>query len=228
MNLDDILDDEIQNMSEYLHEELKHEQTLISLKKHHNIYSVERNYINSKEYHDKFEKLPVGKEVQESLYIQAGRLLEFVDNFSEEQMGQERLLAINCRTGEFIVDNFDRDGEVYKTSFTDIEAEQINKCKDSIALIHNHSNNVRPSGQDLLAYLKNDKIKLSLIVCHNGKVYGIYAVKKSFEKIYTDLLEKQKEKTSDIEEAKRLATTEIYLLNESLSERHKFFIVENL
>lgn len=227
MDLDDILD-EIQKLPDFSHEELEHEQPLISLKKNHSVFSVERNYINSKEYHDKFEKLPVGKETQQSLYVQAGRLLEFVDNLSEEEMEQERLLAINCRTGEFIVDNFDRKGEVYKTSFNDAEIKCINKCKDSIALIHNHSHNGRPSGQDILAYLKNDKVKLSLIACHNGEVYGIYAVRQSFEEVYLEALEEQKKKTSNIEEAKRLATTEMYLLNDRLSDRHKFFFIEKL
>lgn len=231
MDLDDILYDDRYNDKrnhKLIIENLKHEQALISLKKNHSVFSVERNYINSKEYHDKFDKLPVGKETQQSLYIQAGRLLEFVDGLSEEEMEQERLLAINCRTGEFLVDNFNRTGEIFRTSFSDTEVEIINKCEDSIALIHNHSHNGRPSGQDILAYLKNDKVKLSLIVCHNGEVYGIYAVRQSFENCYLELLEKQKEKTVDIEEAKRLATTEIYLLNEQLSDRHKFFFVEKL
>ena len=42
------------------------------------------------------------------------------------------------------------------------------------------------------------------------------------------ILERQKDKTSDINEAKRLATTEIYILNEQLSDRHKMFFVEKL
>jgi hypothetical protein len=60
-------------------EQIELEQALISKKEHHNAFTVERNYINSKLYHDKFEKLPVNREVQQSLYNQAGRLLNKVD-----------------------------------------------------------------------------------------------------------------------------------------------------
>ena len=72
-----------------------YEQSLISKKEFVNGFSVERNYINSKEYHDKFEKLPLSKPVIESLYKETGRLLEAVDG-----QEQEHMLAINARTGE--------------------------------------------------------------------------------------------------------------------------------
>lgn len=38
----------------------------------------------------------------------------------------------------------------------------------------------------------------------------------------------KKEKISDIDEAKRLATTEIYIYNDSLSDKKKLFVVEEL
>ena len=45
------------------------EQALITKKNNVNGFSVERNYINSKEYHDKFERLPLSKTVIESLLM---------------------------------------------------------------------------------------------------------------------------------------------------------------
>ena len=141
--------------------------------------------------------------------------MEFVDNLPEDKMGEERLLAINFRTGEFIVDNIE-------------EYNKILACPDSVVLIHNHSGCDIPSGQDLLTYLHDEKIKLSIIACHNGDLYAIYGVRSIFEEVYNKFLEIEKTKTTDIREAKKRTTTKIYALNETLSDRHKYFIVKKL
>ncbi len=41
-------------------------------------------------------------------------------------------------------------------------------------------------------------------------------------------LEQAKQKTDDLDEAKRMATTLLYLLNERLGNRHKLFVLEKL
>ena len=67
------------------------EQPLISKKKNIDGYSVERNYINSKEYHDKFQKLPVNKNVQEALfedYIDDSELVINKDNKIEAKYAE--------------------------------------------------------------------------------------------------------------------------------------------
>jgi hypothetical protein len=235
MDWDDILDDDryderndnltqIQLSEEKLiMEQLDLEQPIISKKLHFNAYSVEREFVNSKEYHDKFERLPVNRDVQQKLYIEAGRLLNFVDGQEEE-----RMLAVNARTGNLLIDNFNREGSIRGTYFTTDEIRKLDECKDGIILMHNHSLNGRPSAQDMLTYLSEERIKVSLILCHDGTVYGIYGVDPMFPKVYEDFLEQLKSKTDDLDEAKRLATTQIYLLNEKLGNRHKLFIVEKL
>lgn len=126
----DILINEYYN----LEQALELEQSIISKKQSHNGYSVEREYINSKEYHDKFEKLAVNKDVQQSIYIQIGRLLEHVDGHSEEKM-----VAIDARTGKFIVDNFAREGRIESTSFTNDEYLLIQK---SILKMEDHPHKI--------------------------------------------------------------------------------------
>ena len=126
------------------------------------------------------------------------------------------------------MDNFERSGEIYRTGFLPKEQKIIEQCKDSVVLLHNHSLNGRPSGQDLLAYLRHDKIKLSLIICHDGTIYGIYGVKPAFERAYSEVFERFKEKSSDLEEIKRLTMTELYIYNDQLSDRHKLFYVQKL
>lgn len=218
-----ILSDETEFINSFLSEQLDVEQPLISKKGIKNAYSVERNYVNSKAYHDKFEVLPVNKDVQQSLYIQSGRLLEFVDG-----QEQERLIAVNARTGELIVDNFNREGSIRGTGFNEYEAESIMKCDDNIILLHNHSLNGRPSAQDLITYFNEEKVKISLIICHDGVVYGIYEVKSEFVTYYYKVLEFEKQRTSNMDEAKRMATTVLYQLNDKLSDRHKLFLVKKL
>ncbi len=217
------------NKSCILKKEEKHllqmelEQTLISKKSTGNIFSVDRDYVNSKAYHDKFEQLPVNHAVQQMLYQEAGRLLEFVDGQEEE-----RLSIVNARTGEHIVDNFARTGSVQNTGLTKEEAKKAIKCKDSLIVLHNHSLNGRPSAQDMLTYLKEKQVKLSLILCHDGTIYSIYEVNPEFKPLYYEYLENAKEKTNDIDEAKRWATSQMYILNDKYGMRHKLFQIRKL
>lgn len=204
-------------------EQFEFEQALISKKNANNGYSVERTYINSKQYRDKFDRLPVNTTVQQALYIQAGRLLEKVDG-----QEQERMLAINARTGEFLVDNFERDGSIKGTGFDEKEYQKILDCPDSVVVMHNHSLNGRPSVQDIMTYLHDNHIRLSLIVCHDGTIYNIMDVKPEAEIAYNEFLQEEKTKTTDIDEAKRFATTKLYEANEKLGKRHKLFRIEKL
>ena len=174
-----------------------------------------------KDFHDIFGKLPLNENVQESLYKQAERLLDFAGRHE----GEERMLAIDARTGEFIADNFERPGQIGGTGFTPEEERKIESCKNFIIVMHNHSYNGPPSAQDLLTYLHNDKIKISFIICHDGTLFGIYAVKKEFEKSYKECLEQAKERISDIDEAKRVARAAIYKANEQLSRSERLFDV---
>ena len=54
-------------------------------------------------------------------------------NFVDGQE-QERMLVVNARTGEFVVDNFDRDGDIYKTGFNSEEYQKILDCPDNIVV----------------------------------------------------------------------------------------------
>ncbi len=235
-DFDDILWDNIKNETiefssdmyfrpsrKFKSEQFELEQALISKKERSNGYSVERVFVNSKQYRDKFSKLPVNTTVQQALYIQAGRLLEEVDG-----QEQERMLAVNARTGKFIVDNFERNGSITGTGFNDQEYQKIIECTDSIALIHNHSLNGRPSIQDLLTYLHDNQIRISIIACHDGTLYSILDVKPETELIYNEILNQTKTLTSNKDEAKRLATTILYQTNDQLDDKHKFFKIEKL
>lgn len=58
--------------------------------------------------------------------------------------------------------------------------------------------------------------------------YAIYKVSDCFEDIYNDFLERELAFTTSMKEAKRLALTKLYQLNDKLSDRHKIFDVRRL
>ena len=202
------------------------EQALVHVKENEpdkEKFVVNRQLVNSKEYHDKFKEIDVPRRVQECLYRETGRLLDFVDGQAEE-----RLLAINARTGDFIVDNFNRSGSEKRTSFIASERMEIDKCKDPIILVHNHSLNGRPSGKDLLSFLHQENVALSLVACHDGTVYEISYVSPKFEKMFYDRIEYYKTNLSDMDEIKRLSLTDLIIENDMISDKHKLFKIRRL
>ncbi len=203
-------DENDENIVKLIHNQLDQSQAFISVKKDKpkNAYSVERNFVNSIHFHNHFSLLPVNKSVQEALYREAGTLLEKMDGKDEE-----RLIAINARNGFVIIDNYEREGEKYRTGFSDEEYKKIIECKDYIILMHNHPDSSPPSGQDLISYFKEDKVKLSIIVCHDGDLYAITRVDKITVKLYHAFLEEYSSKL-DEDSAKTLATDALYKLNE--------------
>ena len=203
-----------QNVERFLNEQA----SLISRKKSAGPWRVDGKYINTKAYHDKFDKLDVSSTVRESVYKETVRLLDMVDGIEDEHM-----IAINSRTGKTLTDNLRRKGNATRTSFTTEEYAKIEECSEKIILIHNHSHNVRPSGTDIVTVAKNDKISMSIVACYDGDVYIIKSAKKDvariYEKIYNDL-----RKVYDVDTAKAFATNKLYLEN----EEHRWFEIERL
>lgn len=192
---------------------LSEQASMITKKDVGEAWRVNADYINTKAYHDKFEKLDVPSTVKENTYKETIRLLDSVDGIEDEHM-----IALNARTGDFLVDNLKRKGKATKTSFTSEEYEKIKDCKEKIILIHNHSHNVRPSGTDIVTVAKNEKISKSIIACHDGDVYLIRSVKKEVAQIYQETYNELR-KTFDEDIAKLLATNKLYNANET---RHLF------
>ncbi|MCR4586150.1 MAG: hypothetical protein K5686_10560 [Lachnospiraceae bacterium] len=162
------------------------------------------------------------------IYQEVGRLLEYTDSLDEDRMEQERMSIIDYIDGNLILDNFDRNGTVYKTGITKEELNKVRNNPNSVIVIHNHSHNGRPSGKDLLTFLEEDKVKLSIIACHNGDLYAIYWVKDRFKELYEARIIDKKAVLTDIDEVKRLAMTDMYRLNDQLPEKQKFFNVIKL
>lgn len=202
---------------------IKNEQSLISTQKNTNAFSVNRRLVNSKQYRDKFECLPLSSVCKSRVYSETGRLLNFVDGQENEYM-----TALDYYSGEHIIDNFNRNAETGKTGFSEDEYNTIEKADTDIVIIHNHSYNGIPSARDILTFYKEPKIKLSLIACHTGELYGIFKVSSDMPLVYNDLLEEEKKVVNNMSVAKRLATTRIYSINDKLSQKRKLFDVRRL
>ena len=145
---------------------LNEQNYVITPKKVQNAYSVNRELVNSKEYHDKFENLTAHKSANESVYQQSKRLLEHRDGKFEES-----LIILDSRTGNLIVDNFDNTGSKFKTGLTNAQYSLVKNNSGKVIMIHNHPESPRPSGTDILTLLKEQKAEYSVIVGHDGTVY---------------------------------------------------------
>ena len=199
---------------------LSNDQAMVSKKDIHNAYSVNRKLINSKVYHDKIYKLPISKNAKNKIYKQCCNMMNRCDGKPMEHM-----VAADYRSGDFIVDNYNREGAILKTSFNDEEYAKIEQNKGKIILIHNHSLNVRPSGGDIVSFAKNDKIAISLIACHDGDLYAILSAEKKVEEIYKKAYNNFRN-NFDKESAKALATKTLYEKNDN--EHGKLFDVRRL
>lgn len=211
-----------------LMEQLEHEQSLISRKLETNAFSVDRTFVNSIEYHrlfDNLEMLQISKPVREGLYRETGRLLEFVDG-----QESERMIAVNARTGDLVVDNITRlgSGTISGTGFNEKEYALVQNCKDDVIIIHNQSLNVRPSFKDLTTFLDEPKVKFSIIACHDGDIYVVSDVSPKILEEYENYFQEVKTYISDVKTAQSLTLSHIYQKNETLTEKEKLIKFKHL
>jgi len=54
------------------------------------------------------------------------------------------------------------------------------------------------SAQDMLTHPKEERVKMSLILCHDGNIFGIYGVSPKFPEIYDGFLGQANKNHSDV------------------------------
>lgn len=171
------------------------ETSRISKKDVENSFSVNRNLVNSKEFHDKFEGLTEHKSVNESIYQETMRMLEHRDGTDFED-----LIAIDAKTGKVIVANTSsiQNG---KTAFTKDQYEEFIKHSGESILLHNHPNGSRLSFTDIRTLFKNKSVIGSVAIGHDGSLHYISKINseididKVWEKVYNDVAEVVSNKT---------------------------------
>lgn len=200
------------------------EQSVVTKKKFTNAFSVNRKLVNSKIFRDKFELLPLSLEAKQIVYNEVCKLLEYVDGQENEY-----LMALDFYDGHRIVDNFNREATAKGTGFTEMEYKLIENDGADIITVHNHSYNGKPSARDMITFFSDDKIRLSIIACHNGDLYAIFNVSEVMISLYDEILELEEKIVGKGDLAKSLATTKLYKMNEEIkSKKKKLFDVRRL
>lgn len=160
-----------------------HQEIKISKKDTVNQYSVSRTLVNSKAYHDKFESLSFLRKVtREQLYIQSKTILEHRDGTEYED-----LVILDALTGMEIVSNRNS-SQSLKTGISKSEYDKVLSNKNDVVLLHNHPGGGRPSIADILSAWRNDKVKASVVVGHDGSVHVLsdFNRKIDIEKMYNE------------------------------------------
>ena len=67
------------------------------------------------------------------------------------------MLVINARIVEVVVDNFEREDDMYKTGFNGEEYQKILDVPIIMIVMNNHSLNGRSSAQELINHLQEEK-----------------------------------------------------------------------
>lgn len=138
------------------------------MKADRNILSVSP-VVNTKEYNDAFEKMPVPKPVAEGAYREAGRILSACDGTEFEH-----LAAIDARTGAPVADNLDvAPTRARATGFRDSDIAKIRDCDNGVVTIHNHPGSKQPSFRDVLTAAENEEVRASIVVGHDGSVWYV-------------------------------------------------------
>jgi SPP1 gp7 family putative phage head morphogenesis protein len=209
----------------------------ITKKMNQNAYSVDRHMVNSKEYHDKYEQLNIGKNTAEQAYVKAKDMLEFADG---TQM--EYTCVLDARTGnEVFYSKGVNKATANKVAITKEQYDGIISHDGEIILMHNHPSSGRPSGQDIMTVFRVPNAKGSLVAGHDGVVYYISDVNRNvdIDKIYKKHYDKHVREILNIadtapipekigkdvmNQCKIKATTDLYTEN----QKKKYFKIRRL
>lgn len=187
---------------------LLHEEIKITKKQNNNEFTVDRKLVNSKEYHDKFEELPLSKQAKEKLYIESKKVLEHRDGTEFED-----LIILDSKTGYEIVSNRTSNNNL-KTGLTMQDYEKVISHNGDIILLHNHPGGGRLSASDIVSAYKQEKVVVSIVAGHDGSIHYIYNInrKVDIERIYSLYYNKYKQLGYGNDHARIKANDELYNL----------------
>lgn len=146
---------------------------------------VDLEYINSKQYKNKFSEICDNPEANSELYKNAKAMLTHRNGTAKED-----LYLINKNTGQ-TVGSVTGSQKSYQVEYTDSVLEAIqNASPGSLISIHNHPTNIPPSGADF-ASAGYRKYAVGVVACHNGEVYVYKTGSRPFTaKLFDDTVEK--------------------------------------
>lgn len=148
------------------------------------IHTTEENkvnleYISSKEYKEKFSKLPYNENVRNSVYKQSKAILTHRNGTYYED-----ICLIDSNTGEIKAVSYNNkaSNEVY---YSPEALKVVSENKNALISIHNHGTNNPPTGSDIVS-AGGKQYNMGVVVCHDGSVYTYKPGGKIFSRYYFD------------------------------------------
>ena len=162
---------------------------------------VNSKLVNTKRYHDKFEKLTKHKAVDEALYNESLKIL--ADNNDTEY---EHIVALDAKTGKVLAKNVSATDEKIKhrCGFSSAQRQLLKNSGSRFEVLHNHPNSSIPSRDDIQKLFNRTNQTASTISCHNGDIYRLEKLKdfKAIDALVEELYHKAKVKYLDYDDAK--------------------------
>lgn len=180
-------DDVLNNLNDNSLNEFK------AIKTKNNQFGV-NNVVNTEKYHQKFNAMNFNKNVSESLYSEARKVLEHRNGTYYEDS-----VAIDSRTGEVLFNN-QLSNKPFATGFLKKEIEAIKNNPNPVIIMHNHPGSSLPSDTDLKTMHKLENVSNSVVVGHDGTIYvadddyKMNNFAKEYNKSYNKAIEKYQDK----------------------------------
>ena len=127
--------------------------------------TINRNYINSGEYRNKFDCISNNEELNRTVYKIAKKMLNHRSGTLYEDM-----YWIDIDTGEIVASEVNQKVEkgIWYSKST---LREIEKHKN-LLVMHTHPNSMPPSIRDFNSAYKNG-YQICLVCCHNGKIFHL-------------------------------------------------------
>lgn len=135
--------------------------------------SVNLDYINSKEYADKYKKISKDIELNDIIYNKSMELLRYTNNSDTEG------LCVICVSNKQVLLNIRGEKDAIGVELNKKQISIINNYKTDIIGIHNHPTNLLPNGSDFVAAGARG-YKYGIVVSHDGRIYKYSAGDKPF------------------------------------------------
>lgn len=129
--------------------------------------SVEWAKVNSATFKEKFAKLSSNTKVVDALYTRAKWVL-----YNRDGKQTEELYALSLKSGKEIAKNVNQHyiGGIKRTNSFNQKLSLADSMHNKVMLLHNHSNGLSPSINDINALLKNKHVS-GKTIGRNGNVF---------------------------------------------------------
>lgn len=164
--------------------------------------TVNLDYINSKEYKAKFDKITNNSKVNQAILKYSKAILTHRNGTYYED-----LYLIDAETGELFA-NMSRATAENIVTYTDELRRALYNNPGRFISIHNHGTNNPPTGSDIVS-ASEKKYIMGIVVCHDGSVFKYTPSQKPlFTKLFSDKVEILKKRGYTEREAIGIALNE--------------------